>query len=552
MRIKRLLLAVLVLAICLSFTAPIRLTSALAAPNPKSIVGSIDSNYTLTLNSSLKAGVYTLYYENSNGILPDYAPVCTVPVKKKGEGAVISTLIPENWIPDGCMRIGVYDKQNKKVGYIPLGSDFQRNPGAKLYTFAALSDVHLPLETGPEDFERALHYINNETDASFICISGDLTYNGTPEELTAVREMIDRHSPNLPVYLSSGNHDIDHYIIANNRILFEKYTGNPLCHSFTHGNDVFIMFGVARCADDGIYWGKAELQWLYETLEANRDKRCFVFQHILSSTSSGDALNAYPYLKLNGSTPFESLMAHYPNTVWFHGHSHSKFELQSASKSANIDLSNGFRSVHISSLTVPRDLNASKNEFINYPEESQGYLVDVYENAIVLRGRDFDRQEFMPIACYYLDTTLQTVAPGAYTDPSGVIDPREKAIKLQFEKHVQIELDTGKETVNKRRAASQMIPVTPGAQYTLAIENNFWCAADICFYDENQQYLGYVTGIEINDSDWDVPTTTVTFSPMENAAFLRLRANYAPQETEEGNDCYLARITLGFIPPANP
>ena len=312
------------------------------------------------------------------------------------------------------------------------------------------------------------------------------------------------------------------------------------------------MFGVARCTGDDVYWGKAELQWLYETLEANRGKRCFLFQHMLSVHSSGDALNAYPYYKLSGNTPFESLLRHYPNVVWFHGHSHSRFELQSEGAAANYERSHGYHSVHVSSLSAPRDYNADRSAFTSYPEESQGYLVDVYENAIILRGRDFISQNFLPIACYYVDTTFQAAAPDSFTDPTGVIDPREKAIALQFEKNVQIERETGEETFNERRAASQMIPVSAGAQYALTIENDFYCAADLCFYDEKEQYLGYTTCIEYNTEDWDAPTNTVIVSPLENAAYLRIRASYAPQETEEGNDCYLARITLGEIPSANP
>ena len=52
------------------------------------------------------------------------------------------------------------------------------------------------------------------------------------------------------------------------------------------GNDVFIMVGHYGSWHDGNWQSKEfvsvdELQWLYETLEANRNKRCFVFVHCL-------------------------------------------------------------------------------------------------------------------------------------------------------------------------------------------------------------------------------------------------------------------------------
>ena len=53
--------------------------------------------------------------------------------------------------------------------------------------------------------------------------------------------------------------------------------------------------------------------------------------------------------------------------------------------------------------------------------ESEGYVVDVYKTGIHLRGRDFVKGEFLPIASYWLDTTLQNVAAGTYTDSTGTI-----------------------------------------------------------------------------------------------------------------------------------
>jgi len=53
--------------------------------------------------------------------------------------------------------------------------------------------------------------------------------------------------------------------------------------------------------------------------------------------------------------------------------------------------------------------------------ETARIVVDVYENGIHLRGRDFVKGEFLPIASYWLDTTVQTVAAGTYEDPTGTI-----------------------------------------------------------------------------------------------------------------------------------
>ena len=53
--------------------------------------------------------------------------------------------------------------------------------------------------------------------------------------------------------------------------------------------------------------------------------------------------------------------------------------------------------------------------------ESEGYVVDVYRNHIVLRGRDFAKGKFLPLAQYCIDTTFTPVAEGTYTDSTGTI-----------------------------------------------------------------------------------------------------------------------------------
>lgn len=53
--------------------------------------------------------------------------------------------------------------------------------------------------------------------------------------------------------------------------------------------------------------------------------------------------------------------------------------------------------------------------------ESQGYLVDVYPNGIHLRGRDFVAEEYLPIASYWIDISLQTIEANTFTDSTGII-----------------------------------------------------------------------------------------------------------------------------------
>lgn len=326
--------------------------------------------------------------------------------------------IPENVAPKNVRRIGIYNAQGNRVGQIPLDSLTFPDVGAKQYSFGALSDVHIVYDTAADDFKRALTFLNENEDVAFTCICGDLTDNGTAEQLAQYKAVVDSHSPDTPVCAMAGNHEK----YSTQTTLIQQYTGHPLYYSFTHGDDLFIMCGCYSWANDGIFT-QEYLQWIYETLEANRNKRCFIFEHVMPWGDSGNAGGLYSFDMFSGTkgSVFQSLLKHYKNTILFHGHSHLKFYLQEVDDKANYSDALGYRSVHIPSLAVPRDLG--DGALTNIYADSEGYVVDVYKNGIHLRGRDFVKGEFLPIASYWLDTTLQTVAAGTYTDPTGTIKP---------------------------------------------------------------------------------------------------------------------------------
>lgn len=324
--------------------------------------------------------------------------------------------ISENVALSKARRIGIYDANGNRVGQIPLGSLTPPTMGQKQYSFGALSDVHIVYQTATSDFQKALTYLNEDVDVVFTCIAGDLTDDGTEAQLQQYKAVVDAYSADTPVYAIAGNHES----YSTQPTLLEQYTGKPLYYSFEHGDDVFIMCGCYSWSNDGVFT-QAYLQWLYETLEANRNKRCFIFEHVFPWGDSGNPGGHYSFDMFSGTkgSVFQSLLRHYKNTVLFHGHSHTKFDLQDVDDKANYSDALGYRSVHIPSLAVPRDIVNSA--LSNIYADSEGYVVDVYENGIHLRGRDFVKGEFLPIASYWLDTTLQTVEAGTYTDSTGTI-----------------------------------------------------------------------------------------------------------------------------------
>lgn len=327
-------------------------------------------------------------------------------------------LIPQNIAPLNAQKLSIFNGDTK-VCDVPLGHLELPNVGDKLYTFGAISDIHLQYDTAQADFQKALTYFNETEDVAFTCICGDLTQTCYADTMATYKQYVDNYSPNTPVYEIAGNHESYASDWTQNgeevvRNLMRTYTDKELHYSFTQGDDVFIMFGI--CSDYAVF-GEGGLQWLHETLEANRNKRCFLFQHIRPDDSCGNAYGIYKNDIWGGneSVVFENLLKHYKNVIFFHGHSHLKFDLQTRTNLANIDEKYGRYSVHIPSLSAPRTGNVDGTGRTELYAESEGYVVDVYENYIVLRGRDFVDDVELPIARYCLDTTIKNVESKPYS-----------------------------------------------------------------------------------------------------------------------------------------
>lgn len=372
--------------------------------------------------------------------------------------------IPENIAPTGAKNILVC-KNGKKVCSIPLGRLAQPNR-PKLYSFCALSDIHLTYDTANEDFQRALTYA--EDNCAFTVIAGDLTSTGSitegaTNEMSLYKSIVTSYAKTKPVYAISGNHETSYGVyITDERI--RPYTGNGLYYSFTKGSDVFIMLGHYGGYREGAGgWrsteflsnskmtenpyapnGVDELQFLYNELEAHRNQRCFVFIHELPSAHGvGNPCNLYGQHSSASAiwNPNDGglgkaiidLLCHYKNSILFHGHSHTRFELQTLDPKANygeVVLTDGrrYKSIHIPSLSVPRDDDEGTGDkpLKDVYAESEGYVVDVYDDYIILNGRDFIDNDkdgnILPIATYKIDTTLQAILPNTFVDSTGIIE----------------------------------------------------------------------------------------------------------------------------------
>lgn len=354
---------------------------------------------------------------------------------------VYKNLIPQNIAPEGALSLGLYNDDGVKITSIALGNLESSHKTQKSYSFGVVSDLHISHNPNvawqpATKFDNAL--TSCESKGCAFCVAcGDLTNTGyylRTDESTAgteyldeqqfekYKEICDKHS--IPVYELCGNHE-SYYgqAITGNLDRLGVHTGEGrLTYAVEHGGDLLVFVGQPR---DAAVMSDEDLQWLYETLETSRNKRCFVFVHSHMDGDSGNPLNArdnsiFGYWGATKTSAFKALMVHYSNTVLFHGHTHMMFESQQYDRCANYTDKNGFRSVHVPSLGLPRELQAD-GAWVGKDAESYGYIVDVYDDYIVLNGWDFVNNLPVPLGTYKIDTPLQTIPTGTFADSTGTI-----------------------------------------------------------------------------------------------------------------------------------
>ena len=336
-----------------------------------------------------------------------------------------NNFIRQNVAPISCTSIEVYDSNNKIVGRVRVGNLQAPYLNKKLYSFGVISDVHIGVQTAENDLTNALNYFN-KYGCTHVCCGGDTSQNGKISQLETYKSLI--HDK---VHTVMGNHDwwgeptgqVDPITIAD----WERILGKEHTYYFTQGNDVFIMLSMSSA--DANCFTTEQMQWLYEVLEENRNKRCFIFEHLFpyNPNCCGNAYNLYTddglwelgyYRKT-----FESLLRHYKNVILFHGHSHIPLEYQTnvTEYPANYDNYFGIHSIHIPGLARLRKKADNDSGYTQDAAGSQGYVVDVYDDYIIVKGRDFVAGKFLPIANYCLDTTIKIIEPNTFVDDTGII-----------------------------------------------------------------------------------------------------------------------------------
>lgn len=376
--------------------------------NPSDASGSI---FLMAMDNDY-LGTYDICWCNADGVMTNYTPINTLTMKTTvlNDKVRYSKLINVNAIPKYATGICAVQNGEVKATYsFPKNKLWSNDKfGEHLYSIGALSDIHYQYDTGSTDFAAAMKYLDEKENVIAVCAAGDLTANGTSSELNEF--IAARNSYSTPFYTCNGNHEVRD--TDNYKTNWSLVTSDGEYFYKEIGGDIYIFLNINRWnRQTGDLFSTESLTWLQETLERFKNQRVFLFEHVfpygLNYFANPD--NAYT-LNIWGAgddvVKFMKLMAHYKNVIVFTGHSHIKYYLQEENVNCNYYRykGDGARFIHISSLTAPRDITDQKISSYIYAQ-SEGTVMDVYPNHIILRSRNFLDEKFIGVAQYILDTT---------------------------------------------------------------------------------------------------------------------------------------------------
>ncbi len=357
-----------------------------------------------------------------------------------GEGSI--DLPDYTAIPDGASSI-IVTLNGEILEIFDIPEEKIADRGEPVYTFGSISDLHFnryDLEDGSDvaekTFARALDFFA-DAEVSLVAMPGDISTDGEKEAFEAFNRISSEYD--FPVYTTTGNHDLyaeykkENWLSFMNPGAYGKVKADGILNVSENGmdfvyeekksGDIFIFLNQTS-NNYGLLWNSlltnAQLEWLEAQLEAHKDEAVYLFFHTFLTSANGNPFMStgnlqnelgwfYPLVYTQGANDearLRDLLREYDNVFFFNGHSHWAYHMQYLNPDLNISKNgeDGATFVHVSSVSSPRITGDYQVLWEGTdPTMSEGYLIEVYEDTILLMGVDFANGRILSYATYEAD-----------------------------------------------------------------------------------------------------------------------------------------------------
>ena len=295
--------------------------------------GIADGTYHISVQS---CEVVTLYWADQNGILSHWTPLARLPLGEDGCGSFRCTgqrAIPAEATHLFALAEGTAGTQQALV---PLSDRTRILQTEAPMRVIAMSDLHLSRK--PWQVRRALHLAKG---ADLLLLAGDMTNDGKPSQMQAIRRFIEEILPDTPVLAVAGNHDYplaplpripegtDEYAALQAWLLarIEAFGFAVTAHlsgayAVRMGDTEIIGLNAVSHWRRFVFQDGLQLQWLENRLADSTARRHIILCHapLLSRNPKRKAEIVKPYLSRDDQ--LQQIIDRHRNILFLSGHTH--------------------------------------------------------------------------------------------------------------------------------------------------------------------------------------------------------------------------------------
>lgn len=302
-----------------------------------------------------------------------------------------------------------------------------------LFSFQVITDTHITADSSHDynkHFEQALLDIATlATNSRAIMHIGDVTDHGFAAEYDQFQSIWHKYEDKLPpLYITTGNHDVGlidedswekyeelqriwnetyaslpamNTAMAKPNIILETWeersnrfltrtSNTALYHDHWIEDYHFIFLGTEVGLERYCSLSQLQLEWLQQRLEENAsvDKPIFLFLHQPLKNTVAGSLEHQDWYGVTEDEQLSEILQQYPQVVMFTGHTHWELGAPYTHNDAKPAM---FNAAAVAYLWTDAD---------EFKMGSQGYYVDVYQDKVVVRGRDFVEKSWIDEASF--------------------------------------------------------------------------------------------------------------------------------------------------------
>lgn len=365
------------------------------------------SSLAVTVTPSSAASLtYRLYWAKNGVRLQDYLPIKEL--THSGSGAFTITCNDCLFMPNDADSIEVAVVEGASTScFVEAPQKLKAPASTYRYSFQVLTDLHASADHKAHipNLKMALRDVTKNSPNSIgIFTAGDNTDRGTQAQYDLLLQTINEVKAEVklpPITFAIGNHDEVYGGTYQEEVerFIRNFNTPGLYYSVVKNGTKFIMLGSEEQSTAGTI-SDTQLAWLQSELASvDTNMPVFVFLHQpLKDTVSGtlswknNGIQRW-YLGEAAGNKLHGILKNYPNAIFFSGHTHSSFEQEQP-----MLYGNGVDATFINASSTAYLWGDDNLDF----QGSQGLYVEVYEDYILVKGRDFTRSKWCAVAQFLI------------------------------------------------------------------------------------------------------------------------------------------------------